>query len=403
MSYLDFLECSLCSRQFDPGRIWNICPDCAKPLLARYNLARARKSLNRESFQCRQPNMWRYSELMPVCDPANILTLGEGFTPLRPALKLQARYGAGSLHIKDEGINPTTSFKARGLSTAVSRARELGIKELSIPSAGNAGGAMSAYAALGGMRAHVFMPIDVPLPFIAECEVHGASVHLIDGLISDCGRAAAEELVKHNRFDVSTFKEPYRLEGKKTMGYELAEQMDWSLPDVIIYPTGGGTGLVGMWKAFSEMEELGWIGSKRPRMVSVQSQGCAPIVAAFDRGDRMAPIWPDASTIADGIRVPSVFADSLILDILTDSSGTAIAVSDSDIIEAMLTLGRLEGIFAAPEGAATLVAYEALLEKQWLGADESVILFNTGSGYKYSQLMDRRNDKKKGKESFPSL
>ncbi len=388
MSFLQHLECGWCSEILDADKVWNLCPRCRKPLLARYDLEAARKSLNPKIISRRAANLWRYRELLPVRKQENILSLGEGFTPLVRAQRLGEELGFGNLYIKDEGLNPTGSFKARGLAVAVSRARELGIAALSIPSAGNAACALSAYAALAGMEAHVFMPADVPPPFVNECRVLGARVTLIPGLISDCAQAAAEEMRKYDRFDMSTLKEPYRLEGKKTMGYELAEQLEWRLPDVIVYPTGGGTGLVGMWKAFGEMEQLGWIGPQRPRLVTVQAEGCAPMVRAFQEGKEFADPWPDACTKADGLRVPAAVGDFLILRALRQSGGTALAVSDNDMLEAAGLLGRTQGIFAAPEGAATLAAFQKLLRQGWIRAEDRVVLFNTGSGHKYSHLWD---------------
>ncbi|MCR4396310.1 MAG: threonine synthase, partial [Candidatus Saccharicenans sp.] len=329
--------------------------------------------------------LWRFRELLPVRGDAYKLSLGEGFTPLIRAARLENEVGHSPIYVKEEGLNPTGSFKARGLCMAVSRALELGAKSLSIPSAGNAACALSAYAALAGLEAHVYMPSDVPRPFINECRVLGAQVHLVDGLITDCGKAARADLEKHGRFDVSTLKEPYRIEGKKTMGYELAEQLGWKLPDVIIYPTGGGTGLVGMYKAFDEMEKLGWIGPGRPRMVTVQSDGCAPMVKAFHEGKEFAEPWPDARTIADGLRVPAAVGDFLILRALRESKGTAVAVPDSEILKATYILGRTTGIWPAPEGGATLAALIHLKRNGWIKEGESVVLFNTGNGAKYSR------------------
>ncbi len=386
MSFLTHLECALCGRAYEADCLWNLCPACDKPLLARYNLATARETLSREAIAQRQPNLWRYRELLPVRDCRYALSLDEGFTPLVHATRLGQAVGFDKLYIKDEGLNPTGSFKARGLGVAISRARELGVTALSIPSAGNAAGAMSAYAALAGIPAYVFMPRDVPQPFVAECRALGAQVTLVDGLITDCGRVAAEGVRQHGRFDMSTLKEPYRLEGKKTMGYELAEQMNWSVPDVIIYPTGGGTGLVGMWKAFDELEALGWLGPERPRMVTVQSDGCAPMVKAFKEGKEFAEPWQGAKTIADGLCVPAAVGDFLILRALRESSGTAIAVSDQDMMEAANLVGRTQGIFVCPEGAATLVAFQRLRELGWISDDETVVLFNTGTGLKYAHL-----------------
>lgn len=386
MSFLSHLECALCGKELEAGRLWNLCPACEKPLLARYDLEKARRAVTRETIAGRKADLWRYRELLPVRDPRHALCLGEGFTPLVRAARLGQAVGLANLFIKDEGLNPTGSFKARGLAVAVSRARELGVEAVSIPSAGNAAGAMSAYAALAGLRAYVFMPRDVPQLFVAECRALGAEVTLVDGLITDCGRVAAEEVRRFGRFDVSTLKEPYRLEGKKTMGYELAEQMGWTLPDVIIYPTGGGTGLIGMWKAFDEMEKLGWIGPQRPRMVTVQSDGCAPMVKAFHEGREFAEPWQDARTIADGLRVPAAVGDFLILRALRQSGGTAVAVPDQEMLEAANLIGRTQGVFACPEGAATLVAFQHLRRQGWIGDNETVVLFNTGSGLKYAHL-----------------
>jgi threonine synthase len=386
--YLSHLECGLCGERLDADKLWNLCPACQKPLLVRYDLDAAKAGFARGLLAGREPTMWRYRELLPLRDNKFKLSLGEGFTPLFQASRLEREIGHGPLYIKDEGLNPTGSFKARGLAAAVSRAYELGVKAVSIPTAGNAGCAMSAYAALAGLEAHVFMPADVPRPFVNECRVLGAQVTLIDGLITDCGKAAREGVERHGRFDVSTLKEPYRIEGKKTMGYEVAEQLGWTLPDVIIYPTGGGTGLVGMWKAFAEMETLGWIGSKRPRMVTVQAEGCAPMVKAFHEGREFAEMWPNARTIADGMRVPAAVGDFLILRALRESGGTAVAVPDAEILGSTYIMGKTTGIWPAPEGGATLAAFLRLKNEGWIRDGESVVLFNTGSGAKYSHIWD---------------
>lgn len=380
--FFSHLECSLCGRTYDPDRPWQVCPDCGRPLLARYDLAAARQ-LGRERLIGPEPSLWRYRALLPVRDPTHIVTLGEGFTPLLPARRLGAELGMSHLYIKEESLNPTGSFKARGLAVAVSRARELGVRGMVIPSAGNAAGAAAAYAARAGIPLHVFMPRDVPAPFLAECRALGASVTLVDGLITDCGREARRLAAEHGWFDLSTLREPYRLEGKKTMGYELAEQMGWDLPDVIVYPTGGGTGLVGMWKAFEEMAELGWVGDRRPRMVTVQSTGCAPIVRAFHAGEKFAAPWENAQTVAAGLRVPAAIGDFLILRALRESGGTAVAVSDEALLEGQRLMGRTEGIFACPEGGAAVAALKLLLEAGWIRPQERVVLFNTGSGLKY--------------------
>lgn len=385
-SYLSHLECAGCGQALPAGRLWNLCPTCGKPLLARYDLDAAARALPRSELPGRVANLWRYRELLPVQDLSAAPILGAGWTPLVHARRLGDLLGFRQLYIKDESLNPTGSFKARGLEVAVARARELGAAALAIPSAGNAAGAMSACAALAGLAAHVFMPADVPAAFRAECTALGAQVTLVDGLITDCARRVREGAQAHGWFDLSTLKEPYRIEGKKTMGYELAEQMGWRLPDVIIYPTGGGTGLVGMWKAFDEMERLGWTGSARPRMVTVQAAGCAPIVRAFHEGRQQAEAWQGAATVADGLRVPAAIGDFLILQALRASGGTAIAIEDGRMLEAVRLMGAHTGIFACPEGGATLAAAIALREQGWLGAEESVVLFNTGSGLKYAHL-----------------
>ncbi len=387
-SYFAYLECGFCGEKYDPDKLWNLCLKCGKPLLARYDLEAARKTLKTRDLANREPTLWRYRELLPLRDEANRLSLGEGFTPLIRPGRLEREVEHSPIFIKDEGLNPTGSFKARGLCLAVSRALELGVKSLSTPSAGNAACALSAYAALAGLEAHVYMPADVPKPFINECRVLGAQVHLVDGLITDCGKIARSDLEKYGRFDVSTLKEPYRIEGKKTMGYEIAEQLGWNLPDVIIYPTGGGTGLVGMWKAFGELEKLGWIGPGRPRLVTVQSDGCAPMVRAFHQGQEFADPWPGARTIADGLRVPAAVGDFLILRALRESRGTAVAVPDKEILEATYLLGKTTGLWPAPEGGATLAAFLHLKQSGWIRENESVVLFNTGSGAKYSRVWD---------------
>jgi threonine synthase len=328
--------------------------------------------------------MWRWSEMLPVLNEENQIFLGEGDTPLLSLPHLEEQLGLSHLYVKDESSNPTGSFKARGLAAAISKAKELGVEKVIIPTAGNAGGAMAAYAARAGLKAYIFMPKDTPFANIEESRMAGAEVVLVDGLISDAAGMAGVKAREEGWFDLSTFKEPYRVEGKKVMGYELAESFDWSLPDVIIYPTGGGTGLVGMWKAFEELEELGWLeNTKRPRMVSVQADGCAPVVKAFEAGAAFCDFWTKAHTIASGLRVPKSFADALILQDLRDSNGTAVAVSDQSILEAQKELGKLEGIFAAPEGAATYAALKELIRRGWVQSDEHIVMFNTGSGLKY--------------------
>jgi threonine synthase len=377
------LECAACGTKHEARRLHNLCTQCAKPLLVRYDLKSAAASLTKESLKERAPDLWRYREVLPVERDEHIVTLGEGFTPLLPASRLGAQMGLSRLHIKDEGQNPTQSFKARGMAAAVSMAKELGVQKLAVPSAGNAAGALAAYAARAGMEAHIFMPRDTPRANVIECEQTGAHVTLMEGLITDCGAEVGRRKEAEGWFDVSTLKEPYRIEGKKTMGYELAEQFDWDLPDVIMYPTGGGTGLIGMWKAFDEMEQMGWIGSKRPRMVTVQAAGCQPIVRAFAEGKRFADEFPNAQTTASGLRVPKAIGDFLIIDALRASGGTAIAVTDEELIAATKEIGAAEGIFCAPEGAACLPALRKLLADGSVKADERIVLFNTGSGVKY--------------------
>lgn len=385
-STLTYLECGKCGQTYAADQLINLCKNCQRPLLARYDLAKAVQTLTKETLKSRPPSLWRYEEVLPVQRQDAMISLGEGWTPLHWAARLGEKIGCRNTLIKDESLNPTGSFKARGLALAVSRAYELGAKELAIPSAGNAAGAMSAYAAAVGLPAHVFMPKDVPSTFQVECKELGATVTLVDGLINDCGVKVREGVAQYGWFDVSTLKEPYRLEGKKTMGYELAEQLNWTLPDVIIYPTGGGTGLVGMWKAFAEMEAMGLIGSKRPRMVSVQAQNCAPIVRAFQEETEHAELWQGATTVADGLRVPVAVGDFLILRAIRESGGTALTVSDQEMLEYTKVMGQHTGIFPAPEGAACLAAQVHLLQKGWIQPEESVVLFNTGTGLKYAHL-----------------
>jgi threonine synthase len=380
------LSCSQCSEQYEPGKLYNLCFQCGKPLLVQYNLEHAAATLTRASLATRSANLWRYREVLPVEREEHVITLGEGWTPLLHARRLGEQLGMPQLYIKDESLNPTGSFKARGMAVAVSMAKEFGARKLAVPSAGNAGGALAAYAAKAGLEAHIFMPRDVPKANLIECQQYGAKVTLVDGLITDCGRLIAERKEAEGWFEVSTLKEPYRIEGKKTMGYELAEQMDWELPDVVLYPTGGGTGLIGMWKAFDEMERLGWIGTKRPRMVTVQAEGCAPIVQAFAAGAHVGADVVNPHTVASGLRVPKALGDFLILDILRRSGGTAVSVSDAELTEAIQEIGAAEGVFTAPEGAACLPALKKLLGRGEIDANERVVLFNTGSGLKYLEL-----------------
>ena len=385
--FLTHLECGRSGERYDAYELQNLSREGA-PLLARYDLEAAAASMKREDLARRRSDMWRYLEVLPVQDVGEVVSLGEGYSPLHHVERLGAATGFNRLYIKDESLNPTGSFKARGQAAAVTAARERGAKKLAIPSAGNAGGALAAYAAAAGLEAHVFMPRDVPLAFRIECRSCDAKVELVDGLIGDCGRVIAERKEAAGWFDVSTLKEPYRLEGKKTMGYELAEQFNWELPEVVIYPTGGGTGLVGMWKAFDEMEQMGWIDSRRPRLVSVQAEGCAPIVRAFDRGADHAEAWENAHTLAAGLRVPSAVGDFLMLRALRETGGCAVAVSDAELLEETHRMARYTGIFAAPEGGATLAALRRLKERGLVEAGERIVLFNTGSGYKYLEVLD---------------
>jgi threonine synthase len=384
MSLFSHLDCSApCGAgPYDPRVEQHLCT-CGAPLLARYDLDAAR-TWRRESLAPREPTMWRYRELMPLFDGEMPVTLGEGWTPLIHAKRLGRDLGMERVYVKDESLNPTNSFKARGLSAAVTRAFYLGARTLSVPSAGNAANAVAAYGAAAGIPARVFMPKDVKVPFIRECELYGADVTLVDGLITDAGRIAAEMGRPLGWYDMSTLKEPYRIEGKKTMGYEVAEQMGWSLPDWIIYPTGGGTGMVGMWKAFEEMEHIGWIEpGRRPKMVSVQAEHCAPIVRAFEQGAERSEMWQGARTVADGLRVPKAVGDFLVLRAVRQSGGTALAVRDADMVEGMRELGRREGISAAPEGGAALQALRQLIDKGLAKSTDSVVLFNTGGALKY--------------------
>ncbi len=381
--HLTHLACSACGQEHSATVPQNLCTACGKPLFARYDLAAAARTLTKESLRTRVKSLWRYREVLPVKSDTDIVTLGEGFTPLLPAPRLGAKHGMKKLFIKDEAQNPTASFKARGMATAVSMAKQFGLKKLAVPSAGNAAGALAAYAARAGMEAHIFMPRDTPRANVIECEQMGAYVTLIDGLITDCGAEVARRKVAEGWFDVSTLKEPYRVEGKKTLGYELAEQLGWTLPDVILYPTGGGTGLIGMWKAFDELEQLGWIGSKRPRMFTVQADGCQPVVRAFQAGEKFAAEHTGAHTRASGLRVPKAVGDFLMLDALRKSGGGAIAIRDEDMIACTREVGAAEGVFTAPEGAACYAALKTLLAAGTIRPDESTVLFNTGTGLKY--------------------
>ena len=389
---ISYLECTRCGEHLSADRPQSVCPKDGGVLFVRYDLASLKGKLRPENLSGRVVSMWRYAEVLPELSAnEKPVTLGEGFTPMLASREYT------NVYIKDEGLNPTGSFKARGMSAAVTMAKHYGLKKLAAPSAGNAGGALAAYAAAAGIEAHIFMPKDVPIANRMECDYYGAHLTLVDGLISDCGRMVAERKDKEGWFDVSTLKEPFRVEGKKTMGYEVAEQMNWKLPQGIIYPTGGGVGMIGMWKAFDEMEKLGWIGSERPKMITVQAAGCAPIVKAWEAGSAsgkwVSEMWTGAETFAAGLRVPKAYGDYLILDILEKSQGTAVAATDEEILAAMRHWASMEGVFAAPEGAASQVAYQKLLASGFFGADDTVVLFNTGSAYKYLDLIAAQEKK----------
>ncbi|MFL6519925.1 MAG: threonine synthase [Chthoniobacterales bacterium] len=386
--FLTHLECTNCGTRHEWKTLQNLCTKCQKPLFPVYDLEAVGKKLKKEDLARREKSIWRFREVLPLPMDVEPVTFGEGGTPLLRANRFGKAIGLTSLWVKDEAQNPTQSFKARGMTTAVSMAKYLGATKLAVPSAGNAGGALAAYAARAGLEAHIFMPKDTPRANIIECRELGADVVLIDGLITDCGAEVARRKVEEGWFDVSTLKEPYRVEGKKTLGYELAEQVGWTLPDVVLYPTGGGTGLIGMWKAFDEMEKLGWIGPERPRMFSVQASGCAPIVRAFEEGEKFAAEFPNAQTVASGLRVPKAVGDFIMLDILRTSGGGAIAVEDEEMISATREVGAAEGLFVAPEGAACFVAAGKLVAEGKIGADERVVIFNTGSGIKYLDCYD---------------
>lgn len=386
MSLVAHLECARCGKQFESGKVYNLC-ECGSPLWVRYHLGPVAGVRWRERLASHPPNLWRYRAILPVAQESSIVCLGEGFTPLLHARRLGEKLGLSNLYLKDESGNPTGSFKARGMAVAVSMARELNLTKLALPSAGNAAGALAAYAARAGLRAAAFMPEDTPLANRLECTLLGAEVVLVPGSIKDCARALGERAARDGWFDLSTLREPYRLEGKKTMAYEVFEQLNWRLPDAMVYPTGGGTGLIGMWKAFDEMTELGWISDRRPRMFAVQAAGCAPLVRAFAGRAEQAEEWPDPQTIAAGLRVPSALGDFLILRVLRESRGAAIAVEDGAMLDAVCELAETEGIVTSPEGGATLAALKRLLADGFLAGYETIVLFLTASGYKYVEVM----------------
>src|SRR6266403_1612614 len=379
------LECSECSKTYDAAVEQHLCV-CGRPLLARYDLKTASTTLTLENVSKRVRTLWRYREVLPPGDP---VSLGEGMTPLVPTRRLGASMGLPHLYVKDEGLNPTGSFKARGMSAAVTRSKQLGAKIVAAPTAGNAGGALAAYAAAAGIPAVIVMPADTPSANVMECQAFGATVVKLNGLISDCGKYVAERKDREGWYDVSTLKEPYRVEGKKTMGYELWEEFGGKLPDVILYPTGGGVGLIGMCKAFDEMQEMGWVGAGRPRMVAVQAEGCAPIVKAWEAHRDAAEFFANAATIASGLRVPGPLGDLLMLRMLRQTKGAALTVSDAEMLQAGRELASLEGIFAAPEGAATVIGARKLGASGWIQPEETVVLFNTGTGYKYAEAWQR--------------
>ncbi|MDP6458310.1 MAG: threonine synthase [Candidatus Bathyarchaeota archaeon] len=388
MSYFTHLECSKCGHWHDINKVQTVCVECGKPLFARYDLEAVKSDVSPADLVGREASMWRYWELLPVKNKANKVSLGEGWTPLTQVKHLGKAIGLPDLWIKDEGIIPTGTFKARGLAMAVSKAKELGIEKIALPSAGNAAGAMAAYGARAGMESYVFMPVDAPDVNKIECQIVGAKVFLVNGLITDAGKMVADGIPDMGWFPLSTLKEPYRVEGKKTMGIEVVEQFEWSLPDVIIYPTGGGTGIIGMWKVFDELEELGWIGSERPKMVSVQASGCAPIPKAFEEEKGESEFWQNAETLATGLRVPHALGDFLVLNAARESGGSALAVTDDEIIDGVGQIAKEEGLFVCPEGAATFAALKYLIDDGKVDKDERVVLFNTGSGIKYTTLFE---------------
>ena len=383
MPLISHLECSRCHAQLDANKPQTVCTQCAGALYVRYDLSSAKGTAVRDAIGSteadhRWSGMWRYRDVLPEIDP---VTLGEGWTPMLAS----RRYT--NVYLKEEGANPTGTFKARGLSLAMTMARHYGIRKIAVPSAGNAGGAASAYAAAAGIEAHIFMPKDVPLANQVECIAYGAKMTLVDGLISDCARIVTERKEQEGWFDLSTLKEPFRIEGKKTMGYELAEQLSWTYPDAVFYPTGGGVGLIGMWKAFEELEELGWVTGKRPKMIAIQAAGCAPVARAWEEHQQVSQMWQNGATFASGLRVPKPYGDYIILDIVRKSLGTVVALTDEQIFASLLDWASNEGVFLSPEGAAATAAYDHLLATGFLQASDRVVLFNTGSGNKYTDVV----------------
>ncbi|KYZ74934.1 threonine synthase [Anaerosporomusa subterranea] len=381
--YVSHLECSKCGLHLEPHKIAQLCPTCGAPLLVRYDLAKVKASFSKDALARRKHNLWRYRELLPFQDETSIISLGEVMTPLIPLEKLARSLGATGLYLKDEGLNPGGTFKSRGAAMGVTCAAELGVKAIAMPTNGNAGAAWSIYCAKAGIDAYIVMPVEAPSITRSECAIAGAKLYLVNGLISDAGKIIARAVSKNKWTDASTLKEPYRIEGKKTMGLEIAEQLGWEVPDVILYPTGGGVGIIGIYKALLELREIGWIGDKMPRLVAVQSEGCAPIVKAWEEKQAASEFWPDSSTIAFGINVPKALGDFLVLDAVKQTGGCTIAVSDEEVLHDQAELARTEGLFICPEGAATLSAYKRLLNSGWIKSGEKTVLLNTGSGLKY--------------------
>jgi len=401
LSKMTHLECSKCGTRHDADQVQTVCTKCGKPLFPRYDLEAAKETLTKRELVSRVASMWRYRGLLPIRKQENVVTLGEGWTPLTPTPRLGEKLGLSNLMVKDEGVIPTGSFKARGLSAAISKAKELGIKRVALPSAGNAAGAMATYGARAGLEVYVFMPEDAPKVNAVESDIVGAKVILVKGLISDAGKLVKDGIPEMGWFSVATLGEPYRVEGKKTMGLEVAEQLDWKLPDVIIYPTGGGTGIIGMWKVFDELEEMGWIGSERPRMISVQAEGCSPVIKAYREGKEESQFFEGANTVASGLRVPKALGDFLILKAVRESGGEAISVTDEELMADVRLISKLEGIFACPEGAATISALRKMVEQGHVDKDERVVLFNTGSGLKYTDLFTVNAPVADPKKPFP--
>ena len=384
--FMSNLECTRCGKKHDANCVQTVCSECLGVLFARYDLEQVADKSSKHALRSRVKSMWRYRELLPVREESNVTSLGEGFTPILHLANVGHKLGLKNLFMKDDGLIPTGTFKARGMASAISKCKELGVKKVAVATAGNAGAAMSAYASRAGLKTYVYMPKDTPEPIRLECEIYGADITLVDGTISDAGRIVEEGTEKNGWMNLSTMKEPYRVEGKKTMGFEIAEQFEWALPDVIVYPTGGGTGIVGMWKAFEELGGIGWVSSKRPRLISVQSSGCAPVVKAIRDGKDECDSWVDAQTIAAGLRVPKAYGDYLILRAIRQSHGTGVEVSDGEILKAMKTVASKEGIWVCPEGAATYACLTQLIDAGNIDKDEIVLLYNTGSGILYPDL-----------------